>query len=150
MHAPAFAKRLQHQDAAHAVIPGLRSKAICPSRVNGLHGATKLPGAIPIACASSLLRAPTPETTHYSERRGCCLLLCGHACGISLQIPFNFVGSVQEELGMRGAQNAVEAVKPDVGIALEVGIATDYPLGRKEFSQEELGAGPAIFAYDVR
>jgi len=29
---------------------------------------------------------------------------------------------------MRGAQNAVEAVKPDVGIALEVGIATDYPL----------------------
>jgi len=49
---------------------------------------------------------------------------------------------------MRGAQNAVEAVKPDVGIALEVGIATDYPLWKKEFSQEELGAGPAIFAYD--
>jgi endoglucanase len=68
--------------------------------------------------------------------------------GINPPNSLYFVGSVQEELGMRGVQNAVEAVKPDVGIALEVGIATDYPLGRKEFSQEELGAGPAIFAYD--
>ncbi len=88
----------------------------------------------------------------WDDRVGCILMLEAlrrmQERGIKPPNSLYFVGSVQEELGMRGAQNAVEAVKPDVGIALEVGIATDYPLGRKEFSQEELGAGPAIFAYD--
>jgi endoglucanase len=88
----------------------------------------------------------------WDDRVGCTMMLEAlrrmQERGIKHPNVIYFVGSVQEEVGMRGVQNAVETVKPDVGIALEVGIAGDYPLARKEFSQEELGAGPAIFAYD--
>lgn len=38
-----------------------------------------------------------------------------------------FVASVQEELGARGAQTVTESVSPDVGIAIDVTHATDYP-----------------------
>lgn len=37
------------------------------------------------------------------------------------------VASVQEELGARGAQMVTEAILPDVGIAIDVTHATDYP-----------------------
>lgn len=37
------------------------------------------------------------------------------------------VASVQEELGARGAQMVSEYIKPDIGIAIDVTHATDYP-----------------------
>lgn len=37
------------------------------------------------------------------------------------------VASVQEELGARGAQMVSEAIRPDIGIAVDVTHATDYP-----------------------
>lgn len=37
------------------------------------------------------------------------------------------VASVQEELGARGAQMVSEAIRPDIGIAIDVTHATDYP-----------------------
>ena len=59
-----------------------------------------------------------------------------------------FVGTVQEEVGLRGAETASRVIQPDVGIALEAGIAADYPGGRPEQAQERLGEGPAIWLYD--
>lgn len=38
-----------------------------------------------------------------------------------------FIASVQEELGARGAQMVSEAILPDIGIAIDVTHATDYP-----------------------
>jgi len=38
-----------------------------------------------------------------------------------------FVASTQEELGARGAQTATEAIIPEIGIAIDVTHATDYP-----------------------
>lgn len=38
-----------------------------------------------------------------------------------------FVASSQEELGARGAQTVTEAIKPEIGIAVDVTHATDYP-----------------------
>jgi len=58
------------------------------------------------------------------------------------------VATVQEELGLRGAHTAVQAVKPDLGISLEVGVAGDHPGGRPEASQEKLGAGPVLYLAD--
>jgi putative aminopeptidase FrvX len=58
------------------------------------------------------------------------------------------VGTVQEEVGLRGARTSAWAIQPDVGIALEVGIASDVPGGKKEESMESLGKGPAILLYD--
>jgi len=55
------------------------------------------------------------------------------------------VGSVQEEVGLRGAGTAAYKIEPDIGIALDVTIANDYPGGSKE---TELGKGPCLMIYD--
>jgi len=68
--------------------------------------------------------------------------------GVKLPNTVYFVGSVQEEVGMRGAQTAAKAVKPDLGISLEVGIACDFPGVGPDLAQECLGKGPAIFLHD--
>lgn len=59
------------------------------------------------------------------------------------------VGTVQEEVGLRGAKTSAWTIQPDVGIALEVGIASDVPGGKKEESMESLGKGTSILLYDA-
>ena len=56
------------------------------------------------------------------------------------------VATVQEEVGLRGAQTSAFKVQPDVGIALDVGIAHDTP-GTE--GDEKLGGGPLIVVYDA-
>ena len=58
------------------------------------------------------------------------------------------VGSVQEEVGLRGAKTSVHKVSPDVGFALEVGIASDVPGADNLGVYEELGGGPVILVFD--
>jgi putative aminopeptidase FrvX len=57
------------------------------------------------------------------------------------------VGTVQEEVGLRGAQTSAAVVDPDVAFALEVSIAHDTP-GFGTEDVEALGSGPAILVYD--
>ena len=59
-----------------------------------------------------------------------------------------FAITTQEEIGLRGAHTATEVIKPDIGIALEAGIAGDVFGAHPEESQEKLGAGPGLFLYD--
>lgn len=54
--------------------------------------------------------------------------------------------TVQEEVGLRGAQTSVFKSKPDIAIALDVGIAHDTP-GTE--GDEKLGGGPLIVVYDA-
>jgi endoglucanase len=68
--------------------------------------------------------------------------------GTKLPNTLYFVGTVQEEVGLRGAHTSSQSIKPDLGIAVEGGIAADHPGGRPELAQERLGAGPAIWLYD--
>ena len=56
--------------------------------------------------------------------------------------------TTQEETGMRGAHTAAEVVHPDIGIAIEGGVAGDVPGARPEETQARLGAGPGVFLYD--
>ena len=56
--------------------------------------------------------------------------------------------TVQEEFGLRGARTAADLIKPDIGIAIEGGIAGDNPSRNQEETQATLGAGPGIFLYD--
>ena len=56
------------------------------------------------------------------------------------------VATVQEEVGLRGAKTVSSKVRPDVGIALDVGIAHDTP-GTE--GDEKLGGGPLIVIYDA-
>jgi len=58
------------------------------------------------------------------------------------------VGTVQEELGMRGARTSAHTTDPDVAIILDVTVAQDVPPnGSKKV--EKLGAGPAVLVYDA-
>jgi len=62
-----------------------------------------------------------------------------------LNTPYNdvyFVFSVQEEVGLRGATVAAERVKPDLGIALDVTVAHDFPNSGE--GSNALGGGTAI------
>ncbi|MDE6576521.1 MAG: M20/M25/M40 family metallo-hydrolase [Opitutales bacterium] len=55
------------------------------------------------------------------------------------------VASTQEEVGTRGAIVAAYSCAPSVGIAIDVGHATDFPgCDHKKFGKFELGAGPII------
>lgn len=56
--------------------------------------------------------------------------------------------TVQEEVGLRGARTAADLIKPDIGIAIEGGIAGDSPGRNPEETQAVLGGGPGIFLYD--
>lgn len=59
------------------------------------------------------------------------------------------VGSVQEEVGLRGAKTSVHKICPDVAFALEVGIAGDMPGAENLDAYTKLGEGPAILVYDA-
>ena len=56
------------------------------------------------------------------------------------------VGTVQEEVGLRGAGTSAFKIQPDVAIALDVGIAHDTP-GTE--GDEKLGGGPLLVVYDA-
>jgi len=55
------------------------------------------------------------------------------------------VSTVQEELGLRGARTSAFAVDPHVGIAVDVGFASDFPGGdKKQLGVVKLGEGPIL------
>src|SRR4030066_6682 len=55
------------------------------------------------------------------------------------------VSTVQEEVGLRGATTSAYQIQPDVGIAVEVGHASDYPdVDKKIVGEHKLGAGPVV------
>ncbi|MCW4017413.1 MAG: M42 family metallopeptidase [Candidatus Bathyarchaeota archaeon] len=58
------------------------------------------------------------------------------------------VGTIQEEVGLRGAATATYGVDPDVGIALDVTVAGDTP-GIREFDTSvKMGKGPVLTVSD--
>ncbi len=87
----------------------------------------------------------------WDDRMGCAVLVEAmrrlRALGHPNQI--FFAATTQEEIGLRGAHSAADAIKPDIGIAIEGGVTGDSP-GRTPFnSQIKLGAGPGLFLYDT-
>jgi endoglucanase len=56
--------------------------------------------------------------------------------------------TTQEEIGLRGAHTASEIVRPDIGIAIEGGMAGDQPGAHPDETNGRLGGGPDIFMYD--
>lgn len=58
------------------------------------------------------------------------------------------VATVQEEVGLRGAQTSANAVQPDIAINVESGVAADFPGMTQDEAQERLGGGPGLFLHD--
>ncbi|RIU93738.1 M42 family metallopeptidase [Oceanobacillus picturae] len=59
------------------------------------------------------------------------------------------VGTVQEEVGLRGAKTAAHTIKPDIGFGVDVGIAGDMPGVSDKDADSKLGEGPQIVLYDA-
>lgn len=57
-------------------------------------------------------------------------------------------GTVQEEVGLRGAQTASCVIKPDVALVLETAIAGDVPGIKPEESGVKLGGGVTIYVLE--
>ena len=57
-------------------------------------------------------------------------------------------GTVQEEVGLRGAQTAVDAIKPQVALIAETAIAGDMPGIEEHESPVKMGQGPVIYVLD--
>jgi putative aminopeptidase FrvX len=60
------------------------------------------------------------------------------------------VGTVQEEVGLRGAKTSAHVIDPDVAIILEVDIAGDVPGIKPEETAVKMGGGPTLLVYDAR
>ena len=59
------------------------------------------------------------------------------------------VGAVQEEVGLRGAKTATYKIEPDIGFAVDVGIAGDTPGITEKEAMSKMGKGPQIVIYDA-
>ncbi|MCW4048701.1 MAG: M42 family metallopeptidase [Candidatus Bathyarchaeota archaeon] len=64
--------------------------------------------------------------------------------------PNTIIGAatVQEEVGLRGAQTIAHKVEPDVSIVLEVDIAGDVPGIKPHEALTKMGKGPGLITYD--
>ncbi len=85
----------------------------------------------------------------WDDRVGCALLvsLLDNLKDVKHPNTVYLVGTVQEEVGLRGARTSAYAVEPDIGFALDVSICRDTP-GNESDAGEKLGGGAGILVYD--
>jgi len=83
----------------------------------------------------------------WDNRIGCALAAetAKRLEGVSHPNTLFAVATVQEEVGLRGATTSAFKVKPDVALALDVGIAHDTP---GTDGDVKLGDGPVVVVYD--
>jgi len=86
----------------------------------------------------------------WDDRVGCVMLIevMRKLSRVRLPNALYGVGTVQEEVGIRGAVTSGHSINPDVCIILEVNIAQDIP-GSPDGSPEKLGGGVSIYVYDA-
>ena len=84
----------------------------------------------------------------FDDRVGCAIMIEVLKQLTSTDCTLYAVGTVQEEVGLRGAATAAFGINPDVGIALDVTVAGDVP-GVKEFEASvKMGKGPVLTVAD--
>lgn len=73
-----------------------------------------------------------------------------HASKSKLKVSVYSVSTVQEEVGLRGAITSAYGIEPDVGIAIDVGFASDTPsVDKRLVGEVSLGKGPILHAGPV-
>jgi putative aminopeptidase FrvX len=104
----------------------------------------------PIAFESdySKLNKGTVMGKAFDDRAGCAVMLETIKMLSETDCTVYAVGTIQEEVGLRGAATATFGVDPDVGLALDVTIAGDVP-GMREFDTSvKMGKGPVFTISD--
>ena len=106
---------------------------------------------IPICPFTIMSTSQTYMAKAWDDRVGCALAIQALEQLAASEHPNTVygVGTVQEEVGLRGARTTAHAISPDVGIILEVGIAGDVPGIKAEESAVKLGGGPVLLVFDA-
>ncbi|GED66762.1 peptidase M42 [Brevibacillus reuszeri] len=84
------------------------------------------------------------------NRSGCAVMLevMKRLAGKALTASVYAVGSVQEEVGMRGAGPAAFSIQPDVALAIDVALTGGTPKIEEKTIPLTLGGGPVILFYE--
>ena len=85
------------------------------------------------------------------NRAGCAIMIAALALlkGQKIRANVQAVGTVQEEVGLKGARTSAYGLSPDVAIATDVTIPGDHPGVTKNESSVALGKGPVITIIDA-
>src|SRR5699024_5523268 len=86
------------------------------------------------------------------DNRICCVIEIDVVKGLKNENHTNTVygvGTVQEEVGLRRAGTSAHMIEPDIGFAVDVGIAGDTPGISDKEADSKLGDGPQIILYDA-
>ena len=84
----------------------------------------------------------------FDDRVGCAIMIEAIKQLGSTDCTIYAVGTVQEEVGLRGAATATFSVDPDVGIAVDVTVAGDVPGVREFDTSVKMGKGPVLTVAD--
>jgi putative aminopeptidase FrvX len=84
----------------------------------------------------------------FDDRAGCAVMIETLKLLAKTECTVYAVGTVQEEVGLRGAATAAFGVDPDVGIALDVTVAGDVPGVREFDTTVALAKGPTLTVSD--
>jgi len=84
----------------------------------------------------------------FDNRAGCAAMVEAMKLLKDAECTVYAVGTVQEEVGLRGSGCAAFAVNPDLALALDVTVAGDVPGVREIDTNVKLGKGPALTVYD--
>jgi endoglucanase len=105
---------------------------------------------VPVCPFTPLAGGKTFLAKAWDDRIGCAAVVEAMRRLSRMKIPgcVYGVGTVQEEVGIRGAVTSGRSVDPDVCLAVDVSIAQDTP-GAPEGNPEALGAGVSICVYDA-
>jgi len=105
---------------------------------------------VPVFPFTVLSGGKTYMAKAWDDRLGCAVIVevMRRLSKMKLRSSVYAVGTVQEEVGIRGAVTSGHAVSPDVCFAVDVNIARDLP-GSPEGEPEKLGGGVSICVFDA-
>ena len=105
----------------------------------------------PMVMAQDVVELPNGRLAGraFDDRAGAFVVLeaARRLAALSPQAEIHAVGTVQEEIGSRGAITSTFGIDPDVGMAVDVTFATDHPMmdgPEKREGKVELGGGPVL------
>ncbi|MBC7259384.1 MAG: M42 family metallopeptidase [Chloroflexi bacterium] len=106
---------------------------------------------VPVSAFTPLAGGKTYLAKAWDDRVGCALFVQALQRLASEEHPNTVygVGTVQEEVGLRGAKTTAYVVNPDVAIILESDIAYDVPGMKQDEPPMVLGKGPSLVVFDA-
>ncbi|MBU4534286.1 MAG: M42 family metallopeptidase [Euryarchaeota archaeon] len=104
----------------------------------------------PITFSNDFYELPNSLITGKAlDNRVGCLIMIETIKRVDCDINIYGVGTVQEEVGLKGAKTSAFKINPDFALALDVTIAGDHPGMKEDEAPAKIGKGPAIILTDA-